>query len=357
MTYLNTAAEGIPPPVVGEAYARYFEHRQRGSAGREQHMEEWARARGLAARFLGLVPDEIGLCSCSSEAFNLLYRALRLQPGDEVVVNDLDFPAGQTPWLQVDCPAAVRVWRAREGALRAEDLEPLLSDRTRLVSASLVSYYNGSLLPLEATAALVRSRPRARLALDVTQALGRIPLRLEGADFIVSSTHKWIMATHGGGIVGVPRARAEELAPPVGGWFNLEAPFDRDAGDPVRSKPGAAGYMVGMPPFPAVYAISAALEYVDRAGVSRIHEGCLPLVRRCLEGLRSLPVEVITPGEAEGLAGILAFRHPRMAELQERLLARKVHVMQSAGRMRVSIHGYNTLEDVERFLAVLEEAV
>jgi len=68
-------------------------------------------------------------------------------------------------------------------------------------------------------------------------------------------------------------------------------------------------------------------------------------------------VELITPREEGSLAGILAFRHPDMAALFQRLREAEVHVMHSAGRMRVSLHGYNTLADVERFLTVLSAAL
>ncbi len=353
MTYLNTAAEGVPPLRVRDAYLRYFEHRQLGSAGRPFHHAEWLAARDLAGRFLGLSGDEIGLCSCASEAYNLLALALRLQPGDEVVVNDLDFPAGQTPWLQPGCPAEVKVWRHCDGALRTEDLRPLLTPRTRLVTVSLVSYYNGYRIRVPEVAEVVRAHSPALLAVDITQALGRIPLELAGADFIVSSTHKWICATHGGGIVGVPRERADLLTTPAGGWFNLEAPFDRDAGDRVASKHGAESYMVGMPNYPAVYAVRTALEYLLEIGVPAIDAAAKPLVAECLEGLRRLSVEVLTPGEADGLAGIVAFRHPQMESLYQALLSENIHVMHSAGRMRVALHGYNTPEDVTRLLAHL----
>src|SRR5690349_1496235 len=106
MTYLNTAAEGIPPLAVGEALQRYFDDKQHGSAGREQHMAELEAARAATATCFGLDASEVGICSNSSEAFNLAALALRLQPGDEVVVNDLDFPAGRTPWLQETCQAS-----------------------------------------------------------------------------------------------------------------------------------------------------------------------------------------------------------------------------------------------------------
>src|SRR5262245_42971148 len=99
-TYLNTAAEGIPPVVVEQAMGEYVRDKRLGMDGRKAHAGQWEMARALAANFFGLTAAEIGICSCSSEAFNLAALALRLKAGDEVIVNDLDFPSGATPWLQ-----------------------------------------------------------------------------------------------------------------------------------------------------------------------------------------------------------------------------------------------------------------
>ena len=143
MTYLNTAAEGIPPLVVGEALAQYIRDHQIGMDGRERHYAQLDAAKQLTARMFGLSAAEVAICSCSSEAYNLAALALQLRPGNEVVINDLDFPAGATPWLQPSSAATVKIWRSRAGALRVEDLVPLLGPRTRLVTASLVSFYNG----------------------------------------------------------------------------------------------------------------------------------------------------------------------------------------------------------------------
>ena len=92
--------------------------------------------------------------------------ALRLKEGDEVVVNDLDFPSGATPWLQPSCPATSRVWRNRAGALRVDDLVPLLNTRTRLVTVSLVSFFNGFRIHLPEVVATVRKASNALLAVD-----------------------------------------------------------------------------------------------------------------------------------------------------------------------------------------------
>ena len=188
-SYLNTAAEGVPPRCVAEALAQYAADKSLGMDGRALHEAQYGELRALAAEAFGLAADDVGVCSCSSEAFNLASIALRLQPGDEVVINDLDFPAGATPWLAPGCPATVKLWRSRQGALHGDDLAPLVGPRTRLVSMSLVSFYNGHRAPLAEAAAIVRRRSPAMIAVDVTQALGRIPLKLD--DKAVKTWKQW----------------------------------------------------------------------------------------------------------------------------------------------------------------------
>jgi selenocysteine lyase/cysteine desulfurase len=357
MVYLNTAAEGIPPLEVGEALDQYFHDKQLGMDGRQRHFAQWEAAKALTATLFGLTPTEVGICSCSSEAYNLAALALRLRQGDDVVINDLDFPAGATPWLQETCLAKVHVWKSRDGALRVEDLVELLGPRTRLVTVSLVSFFNGFRISLPAVVDTVRKHSPALLAVDATQALGRGPLELAGADLIVSSTHKWILASHGGGLVGVPAARAREWTVPAGGWFNLEDAFGPQRFERAVNRPGAAGFTVGMPNFPAVYVIRAALEYLQGIGVAAIDRAARPLVLACLEGLTRLPVELLTPREESALAGILAFRHAAAEQIALRLRAKNIHLMHHAGRLRVALHGYNTMNDVEVFLRELADAL
>lgn len=349
-TYLNTAAEGIPPLSVREALLRYFADKQLGMDGREPHFATWNATKELVGEFFGLSAAEIGICSCSSEAYNLAALALQLRAGEEVIINDLDFPAGATPWLQPSCPATVHVWRHRAGVLHTEDLRALLSTRTRLVTVSLVSFFNGYTLDLEDVRTTTRQHSNALLAVDVTQALGRIPLTLTDVDLVVSSTHKWILASHGGGLVGVPHAQQDRWTSPAGGWFNLEDAFGPQRFERAVSKPGAASFTVGMPNFPAVYAIQAGLDYIRSVGVPNIHTHAQPLVEQCWRGIKTLAVEMLTPTDEPPKAGIIAFRHPKAESIHAQLKARGIHVMAHAGRLRVALHGYNTPADVETFM-------
>jgi selenocysteine lyase/cysteine desulfurase len=357
MVYLNTAAEGIPPIPVRDALLQYFADKQLGMDGRRAHAAQWQAARELTAELYGLSADEIGICSCSSEAFNLAALALQLRDGDEVVINNLDFPAGTTPWLQKGSLATVKVWQHRDGALRAEDLVPLLRPNTRLVTTSLVSFLNGAMIALREITQAVRRHSPALIAVDVTQALGRVPLQLADVDLVVSSTHKWILASHGGGLVGVPARSADRWCVPAGGWFHLHDPFGPGRWDQARSKPGAAGFGVGMPNYPAIYAIRAALEYLKKVGVPAIYAAAQPLTRMCIDEIAKLPVELITPRDPDALAGIIAFRHPQAERIHQSLHARNIHIMANAGRLRIAVHGYNTGADIETFLRELRSAL
>lgn len=356
-SYFNTAAEGIPPTVVLDALDQYGQDKLLGMDGRDRHAAVWNDAKKHVAKAYGLSPNEVSLCSCSSEAYNLAAMALQLREGDEVVINDLDFPAGATPWLHPSCPATVKVWRARDWALRVEDLIPLLSPRTRFVTSSLVSFFNGHKINLAEVIAAVRRHSAALVSVDVTQALGRIPLDLADVDLIISSTHKWILASHGGGLVGVPSASADRLTAPAGGWFHLENAFDADRFERAIPKSGAASFSVGMPNYPAVYAIEAGLKYIQSVGIQAIDQHCKPLVRSCIDELKKLPVELITPDEPEHIAGIVAFMHPNAERVYSALHEQDIHVMCHAGRLRLAIHGYNDEASVQHLIKVLRQTL
>jgi selenocysteine lyase/cysteine desulfurase len=356
ITYLNTAAESIPPLCVGEALQAYWHDKQLGMRGRDGHFAAVEACREISAKMLGLTTQEVSFCSCSSEAYNLLASALNLGAGDEVVVTDLDFPAGATPWLRAVNPPASRLWKSVHGELNITDLEPLLNERTKLVQVSLVSFYNGHRIdwkPLHE--AVRRLAPNALISVDITQAFGRVALNCEGADILISSTHKWTLGVHGGCIIGIPKRNAERLTTHAGGWYHLSNAFDADRFERAVTKTGALSFSVGMPSFAALYALNAALRYVDGVGVEVISSHADPLVRELRDGLVALGFQPMTPLHDSRPVGIVAFMHERSTQIHAALEKAEVHVMHNAGRIRLAVHGYNTREDVQRALACLQQ--
>lgn len=358
ITYLNTAAESIPPQCVGEALRAYWQDKQRGMQGREAHFAQVEACREVSARLLGLKNSEVSFCSCSSEAYNLLASALNLESSDEIVVTDLDFPAGATPWLRLPAAPRVRLWASVEGGLNPADLIPLLSPRTRLVQLSLISFYNGFRLDWKNTLNAIRTHaPQALISVDITQAFGRVVLDCHEADILISSTHKWTLGIHGGCVVGIPERNAKRLTTQAGGWYHLTNAFESDRFQKANSKEGAASFSVGMPNFIALYALNASLRHLEAVGIGAISQHADPLVTELHQGLISLGLSPMAPLSADHPTGIVAFRHARSAEIHKTLEAARIQVMHHAGRIRIAVHGYNTRQDIDRLLQALRNAL
>lgn len=357
-TYLNTAAESVPPTCVKDALDKYWLDKQDGFDGRDAHFQTVEDCKEVTARLLGMTESEISFCSCSAEACNMLYHALHLQSGDEVVLSDLDFPSGATPWLSPDARCTVRLWKSVGGVLNTQDLAALVNENTRLVHLSLVSFINGHRISMAPVVETVRKKaPRAIVSLDITQALGRIELDLDDVDFVVSSTHKWTLAIHGGGIVGARKSRAEDLSVRMGGWYNLDNAFDADRFERVVYKKGAAGYSTGMPSFAPLYALNASLRYLEDVGISRIAAHADPLVLALHEGLSKQGITPMCPVEKGCLSGIVAIVHDSSEKINTAFVHENIHVMEHMGRIRFAIHGYNTQADVDHVLSVLDETL
>ncbi|WP_050023723.1 aminotransferase class V-fold PLP-dependent enzyme [Verrucomicrobium sp. BvORR034] len=355
ITYLNTAAESIPPLCVGEAIQTYWRDKERGMKGRDAHFAQVEACREVTARMIGLEPSEVSFCSCSSEAYNLLASALNLGATDEVAVTDLDFPAGATPWLTAIESPQTRLWKARDGELQVEDLLPLLNERTRLVQVSLVSFYNGHRLAWRPFCDAVRNlAPQALISVDVTQALGRVLLDCVDADIVISSTHKWTLGIHGGGIIGIPQRNASRLTTHAGGWYHLRNAFDADRFERADTKTGAASFSVGMPNFVSLYALNASLRYLEDVGIENIVAHADPLTAEVEAGLKERGLQPLCPWRADNPSGIVAFKHPDCSILHAALEHEHIHIMHQAGRIRIAVHGYNTQEDVGNLLRVLE---
>lgn len=351
MTYLNTAAESIPPRCTGDAIQAYWHDKQLGMKGRDRHFAAVEDCREVTARMLGLEADEVAFCSCSSEAYNLLASALQLDTDDEVIVSDLDFPAGVTPWLRAANAPVLRVWKSVDGALDYSSLSRLLNERTKLVQVSLVSFYNGHRLDWRPFRDMVRRiAPNVIISVDITQAFGRVVLDCEGADIIISSTHKWTLGIHGGCVIGIPTASAARLTTCAGGWLHLQNAFGPDRFERAVAKAGAPSFSVGMPNFAALYALNASLRYLEGVGIANIAAHADPLVAEVEGGLCRLGVKPLCRWNG---TGIIAFEHPRCSELHAALERKNIHVMHNAGRIRIAVHGYNTQNDIHQFLSVL----
>lgn len=355
MTHLYTAAE-CPMLTKGAAALQdYARQKTRAEAGRAHHAAVAGECKAAVAQLLGVEAENIAFMASASDAINAIVRLIDFRPGDNVVVNDLEFPSVTLPALRLrERGVEVRLVRRDAWDLPTEALLGAVDGRTRLLALSHVSYVNGLRHDVETIGEALRGTG-TRFLLDATQSLGVLPVPAGAADFVVSSTYKWLLGTHGLGILYWNRARVPEAQPAAIGWYSVENLFAPDRYERYTLKPDAGRFETGYISFPAIYALREGVRCLLDAGVERIADHALTLGERLIDELARLRLMVMTPKERRRRGASISFAHPEADAIGRALAEREVHVWAGDGRVRASTHLFNDGADIARYLAALED--
>src|SRR5258707_12006929 len=209
--FFDNAAGAQSPRTVLDAVANHLLHRNVQRGGRYKQSQEVdeaiARARASVALLVNARhPDEISFGMNATSFMRLISIAIgkSLKDRREIIVTDLDHEANIAVWLALEREGAKVVWWhfRDDGRLHPEDLEPLLSLRTRIVACTLASNAIGSILDI----AEVSKRAHAAGSEVFVDAVhygphGSIDVQAFDCDYLVCSGYK-IFAPHMGFLWG-----------------------------------------------------------------------------------------------------------------------------------------------------------
>jgi selenocysteine lyase/cysteine desulfurase len=355
-TYANSCSQGALSVDVRRAYEEYL-------AGWDKHGAEWEhwveRAEAARAAFAGLVgaePGEIAVTTSVSQAVSALVSALPLERGrDRIVISEFEFPTvGQIAHAQELRGAEVaHVRPGADGRIPLERFADAIAERTALVCCTAISYRTGYRLDVAEVARLAHDRGALCLA-DSYQAAGAVPLdaHVLGVDFLTAGTVKYLLASAGLAFMYARRDLHERLLPTQTGWFADEDIFRMDISD-YSPAGDARRFDSGTPPVPNIYAGLAGIGLVAEAGVPAIEAHVRDLVARLLVGLDELGATVATPrGEGE-LGPLICILSSDPQALVEALADERIVTSSRDSNLRVSLHLYNTEEDVDTVLRAL----
>jgi selenocysteine lyase/cysteine desulfurase len=338
-----------------EAIARFFDLKSRGMTGREVGvMGILATCRQRAGDLLGVPADDIAFLSSASEGINQLANWLDWQPGDNVVVEDIEFPSGIYPWVRLrDRGVEVRVVRQSGDTPTLERIAASMDNRTRILATSQVSYLTGRRYDLADLAALARQHG-SLLSVDATHAAGVVPVAAQHADILVSSCYKFLLAVHGAAIFYRNPARLADLEPLTIGWHSIGGHHSVAAPTDFALNSAAARFEAGNPPFISVAVLENSLRYLAGIGIERIEQHVLALGDLLWHALRDRGFELLTPEDAASRGPNICFAWDNPIELVDALAERNVLIWGGDGRIRISLHAYNDQGDIERLLEGLD---
>ncbi len=334
---------------------RFFALKSDGFNGREVGvMGLLQRTRERAGALLGVPATDIAFLNSASEGLGQLAAGLDWQPGDNVVVEDIEFPSGLYPWTRLaEQGVEVRVVRQTGGAATLDRLAAALDPRTRVLAVSQVSYLTGRRYDLAELRALA-DRHGALLSVDATHAAGVVPVAAHHADLLVSSCYKFLLGVHGAAIFYCNPQRLGNLQPQSLGWHSVASHHTVAAPTNYTLSPTAARFEAGNPPFMALAVLENALATLETIGVEQIERHVLALGGLLRSALHERGLTLLTPENPARRGPNICFSWPDSVGLTAALAEHGVLVWGGDGRVRVSFHAYNDEEDVARLLTALD---
>jgi selenocysteine lyase/cysteine desulfurase len=352
LVYMNAATVGATPRPVVSAYTDYLweveSDPENEVFGPPSHRMEDVRARG--ADFLGADLDELALTRNTTEGMDMVAQGMELRKGDQILSTDHEHPGGSVCWEWLAQRTGAEVVRIKMPATASSADEVVsmvkshLTPRTRVCSFSHVSTITGLVMPMAAIAEVTRPRG-ILLACDGAQAPGMLNVNVHalGVDTYASSSHKWMLAPKGSGLLYI-RKEAQERVQPL---------FLR-SGYHVYTASGGTRNVAG------ILAHGVAMDFHDTLGRDKVEERCRELRRYLREALDEVDgVKVITPEQEELCGGILTISLERgdAGKVRATLAADHDVVLKRGSTeynaIRISTHIFNDASDVDRAVGAL----
>lgn len=378
--FLDTGASAQKPRSVIntmlEAQTKYYANAFRGKYYFGQRVDDAIEStRSKVASLIGAQrTDEIIFTAGTTLSINLVAQSWGrkfLQPGDEVVITEMEHHANFVPWQQIakERGAKLNIIPINEnGLLDTHGIDSLITDRTAIVAVCSMSNVLGTVNPIEQ---IVRSAHAqgALVMVDAAQSAPHLPAEVElrDIDFLTFSGHK-LYGPSGVGVLYGKRKLLDEMDPFLYGGHMIER-VTRDSS--TWAEPPAK-FEAGTPPIVPIIGLGAAIDFVMSIGYDAIHGLEQQLLYAAHDRLNRIPGLTIYGPDLAHKGGIVSFTIDGVSteDLAIRLddhgvFTRHGHhcAMVLHDRLgipastRASFGLYNTLQDVEALGTAIEAAL
>jgi len=317
LVYLDSANTSQKPRQVIEALSSFYEQHNANihRAVYELAAESTAlyeSAREKAAAFIGAPGGarEIVFTKSCTEATNLVARAWAwstLREGDEIVVSEMEHHSNLIPWQLAAQATGARIVAfpvTDDGHLDLEQLERVITDRTKLVCITGMSNVLGTIPPVR-TVADAAHAAGALVLVDGAQRTPHVPTDVTelGADFYAFTGHKMCGPTGSGGLWA--RAELLEEMPPFlgGGEMILEVWMDHATYNEIPYK-----FEAGTQPFAQAVGLGAAIDYLNELGMDAVRAHEIELTGYALKRLAEIEgLRIFGPSDPTERGGVVSF--------------------------------------------------
>lgn len=343
--YLNTAGCGLIPESVLQPGIDLYKNFESVSSAASEHWRSvtYHEVKQTVAQFVGAGPANIAFIPNCSWGINAVVQALQ---GDEkVLLYKKDFPSVYIPFVTNKFNI---VWIDDEDGFII-DLEKILSivkeENIQVVAISHVQWQTGFMIDLQALCGNCRALG-VHTIIDATQSLGAVPLDVSviRPDVLLASSYKWMNAGFGTGILYMDDAFLEKYPPVIAGAHsNAYAAYTGE------TAMGIGGYEPGGMNMFGLTILQKAISLKLERGLEAIGRHNAALTTLLLDGLRTLPVQLVGSADGKNRSSIVVI--VQEDGLAEHLAAHNIVTTVRNGHIRASMHMDNVAGDVEAIVA------
>jgi len=380
LVYLDSGASSQKPQAVLDAMERYYEtthanvHRGVHTLS-EEATAQYETARARVADFIGACcPKEVIWTRNATEAINLVaysWGRANLRRGDRVLLTEMEHHANLVPWQILAAQTGVDldfVPIADDGTLILDDLDRLLTPRTRLFAFTAMSNVLGTVNPVKELAAAAH-QAGALVLVDGAQSVPHMPVDVQDLDidFLAFSAHKMLGPTGIGALWG--RREILNAMPPFmgGGDMIREVHLHESTWNELPWK-----FEAGTPAIAEAIGFGAAVDYLNSIGMDAIHQHEQEITAYAMHRLSEVEgLKILGPGAGQR-GGLVSFVlddvHPHdIAGVLDSLgiairaghhCAQPLHERYGIpASARASFYIYNTKEEVDLLVKGLHKVV
>ena len=370
LIYLDSAASSQKPnrviEVLSDYYRTYNANIHRGIYRiSEKATEQYEEARKKIARFINSPrASQIIFTRNTTESINLVAHSwgnANLRAGDEILVSVMEHHSNLVPWQLLAQRTGARLRYIEvtdEGFLHLEELNRLLTERTKLVAVTHVSNVLGTVNPVQSITAAAHA-VGAKVIIDAAQSVPHLPVDVQAidCDFFAFSGHKMCGPT-GIGVLFGKLDLLEEMPPFLGGGSmirTVQREHSTYADLPQK-------FEAGTPSIAQTIGLGAAVDYLNDVGLDAIHPHEQELLEYAHQKLSEIEGITIYGPKPRHKAGAVTFNLDRIHAHdvagildQDGVAIRAGHhctqpLMQKFGVIataRASFYLYNKLEEVD----------
>jgi cysteine desulfurase / selenocysteine lyase len=361
LVYLNHAAVAPWPNRTAAALERFARENvvQGAFSYREWNDVETRLRERMQALINAPSASDIALLKSTSEALSVVAYGLDWRNGDNLVINDQEFPSNRIVWESLQrLGVSVRVVSFSAIQSPESALIEACDASTRLIAVSSVQYGTGLRMDLDELGRECRSRG-ILLCVDGIQSLGALPIDLAATpvDFLMADGHKWLLGPEG---LALFYCRAE-LRPQLKlwqyGWHMVKdrSNFDKPSWEVTQT---AMRFECGSPNMLGIHALDASLSLLLEVGMEEIGRRVLANTALLMSLIdESATLELVSLRDEARRSGIVSFRHRRADQdaLFRHLNAHGIVCALRGGGVRFSPHFYTPEEDLRSAVAAAAE--